>query len=549
MSARLAATRVLAAAVALVLLGLAFRPASHVYDMPLTEDGYYALTVARNLARGLGPTIDGAALTNGFQPLFTVIEAGAFALAGANELLALRLVMAAAWLFHALGALLVGLIARDAWPTRPGAPEDERRLEKEWRLWLAAFLYLAAPLMLNHAYNGLETGCVMFFYALAWRFVQAGRERSAFGLAAFGTLAGLMVLARIDAAFLALALGLNELRRSRQRGPAVALARASLFGGAALIVSLPWWLYNLIWFGSPMPTSGAAQQEWAIDFLRFEFAEWALRIAAVPWLFAGAHETAFSLDLTLPLAAERQMTVTPIGTLRALVLIAAAVVAWRAWRGGQFARELAAASADEAPLVRRGLEFAAVFGWAWAALVAYYTLSFVAYWFFYRYFAPAALIAVVIAAVVWARLAVHGRSPAWRLARAGIAVGLAAQIGVLALWAQAGRGLGGDTVYHDQVALVRAHVPDGEPVAAGQSGTLGFFRAQVVNLDGKVNREALAYQDRMWDYLRERDISWFVDWPYYAGKYLGEPPASRGWRLVGERNYFHLYEYVGPRGR
>ena len=43
--------------------------------MPLTEDGYYSLSVARNLAAGKGMTIDGANLTNGFQPLFTMIEA------------------------------------------------------------------------------------------------------------------------------------------------------------------------------------------------------------------------------------------------------------------------------------------------------------------------------------------------------------------------------------------------------------------------------------------------------------------------------------------
>ena len=116
------------------------------------------------------------------------------------------------------------------------------------------------------------------------------------------------------------------------------------------------------------------------------------------------------------------------------------------------------------------------------------------------------------------------------------------------------QGLGGNTVYHDQVALLRDHVPPEALVAAGQSGTLGFFRKHVVNTDGKVNREALAYQDRMWDYLRQRNIRWFVDWPYYINKYLGVPleaeglPAAEGngWRRVAERNYFYLYEYTGP---
>ena len=134
----------------------------------------------------------------------------------------------------------------------------------------------------------------------------------------------------------------------------------------------------------------------------------------------------------------------------------------------------------------------------------------------------------------------------------GLAV-LALQLAALAFLAQTGRGIGGNTVYHDQIALVRQYVPPGDAVAAGQSGTLGFFRDRVINTDGKVNLPALAWQDRMGEYLRRRDVKWFVDWPYYVNKYLGVPlgpddvpaAAANGWRLVAERNYFYLYEYVG----
>ena len=109
---------VVLAAAALLLLVL--RPAAHVYDMPMTEDGYYALAVARNVANGNGITIDGTNLTNGFQPLFTFLQAGAFAVANGDEILAMRLVMILGWLFHIGGVLLVAAIARDAWPARHG---------------------------------------------------------------------------------------------------------------------------------------------------------------------------------------------------------------------------------------------------------------------------------------------------------------------------------------------------------------------------------------------------------------------------------------------
>ena len=539
--------RVLAVAIGLILLALAFRPASHVYDMPMTEDGYYALSVARNVAAGRGVTIDGSNLTNGFQPLFTFLQAGAFALAGGDEILAMRLIMALGWLFHVGIAILVAAIAGDAWPVVHGQPE------KTLRVALAGFLSLAAPLMLNHAYNGLETGCVMFFYAAIARWMQLGRDRSWAGLATLGGLVGLLVLARIDAAFMAVALGLSELRRSWSRGPATMLARGAVLGLAALIVSLPWWLYNTINFGSPMPTSGTAQQAWALEWLRLEHAEWALRLVLFPWLFAGAHEAAIGINLPIP-AEPGYMTMTMTGFLRTAVLVVIAVVLWRAARNRTLLHELAGAAPEEQDLVRRLREFAVCFGLAFAALFVYYALSFIAYWFYYRYFAPLALVAFVVVPVLAARwLAGQDSSP---LAIAIVAL-LALQIAILAGLAMIGRGLGGNTVYHDQVALLQQHVPAEDLVAAGQSGTLGFFRSHVVNTDGKVNREALAYQDRMWDYLRQRNIRWFVDWPFYVNKYLGVPLDAKGlpdaegngWRLVAERNYFYLYEYTGPAGR
>ena len=535
--------RALALALALVLFTLVLRPAGHVYDMPQTEDGYYALAVARNLAAGHGLTIDGTHLTNGFQPLFTVLEAGAFWLAHGDEVFAMRLVMALGWLFHVAGAVLVACLARDAWPARDAA-------ERDLRGGFAAFLYLAAPVMFGHAYNGLETGSVMFFYAAVGRWMQTGRDRSWGGLVVLGVLIGLMVLARIDSGFVAAALGVNELRRSWKGGIVRALLRGAVLGGAALLVSSPWWIYNTVTFGSPMPTSGTAQQAWGLEWLRFEQAEWALRLVLMPWVFVGAHESDISVDVPIPFG-PGYMTLTAIGFVRTILLAGVLWLFWRAARGGVLRRDLQTAQGEEARRVRRTLEFAACFVLGFAGLVAYYTLSFVAYWFYYRYFAPLALGAVVVVAVLAARGWPDARLRAATVTVAGV---LALQLTGLTGLALVGRGLGGNTVYHDQVALVRDNVPAEDFVAAGQAGTLAFFRDRVINTDGKVNRDALAYQDHMWDYLAAHHVRWFVDWPFYVNKYLGVPldetgnrpvPEAHGWRLKAERNYFFLYEYVG----
>ena len=539
--------RRLALLLGVVLFGLVLRPASHVFDTPMTEDGYYALSVARNLASGHGLTIDGQHLTNGFQPLFTILEAGAFRIAGGDQVLALRLVMALGWLFHIAGALVVAAVARDAWPARHGDAE------RELRGWLAAFLYLAAPLMFGHAYNGLETGCAMFFYVLAARWMQTGRDLTWLGLAGFGAIIGLLVLARIDAGFVAAALGLNELRRAWRGGLVHALARGAALGGTALLISSPWWLYNTIYFGSPMPTSGTAQTAWGLEWLRFEYGEWALRVALVPWIFAGAHESDLSVNMPIPFG-PGYMTLTAIGFVRTVFVVGMAALIWRAARRGVLRHDLARASQLEDATARRTLEFAGCFALGFGALIAYYVFAFSAYWFYYRYFAPIALVAFVVVPVLAARGLAVGRRPLATAVAGLLVLQVAANVG----FAMVGRGLAGNTVYHDQVELVRDHVPDADYVAAGQAGTLGFFRDHVINTDGKVNRDAIAYQDHMWDYLQAHGVKWFVDWPYYVNKYLGVPldpsgnrpePQAHGWRFVAERNYFFLYEYVGPSDR
>ncbi len=501
------------AVLAAAFLALALRPAATIFDMPLTEDGYYALAVARNVARGHGVTIDGVHWTAGFQPLFTFLQAAMFWIADrfapGDDATAIRFVLVLHFLAHAAGAAVVALIARDAW--------DGEAAERRLRFWLAAALWLAAPLLFNHSYNGLETGSVMFFYAACWRWMQTGRDERTAGLVGLGALAGLTVLARIDATFFVAALCVRELWRRRHRGPVAAGLRAAILGATAVVVSSPWWIYNFILAGSPMPSSGTAQQVWALDPDRLVEAGWALGIVAMPWVFAGGHEATWSW------------------ALRAILIGAGAVILAMAAAGGAGGRAI---RGPAGPLVRRTLGAAVAIAATMAALVAYYTLSFAASWFYYRYFAPVAVLAGVVVPTVAAALASR-----FGLTRplAGLAVAAAVPVLALAILAQRGGGFSGNAVFHEQVALVRANVPADARVAGGQTGTLGFFRDRVVNLDGKVNRDALAWQANMWDYLARENIVWFCDWPDYAERYLGRDPAAHGWRVVATRGDFRLY--------
>ncbi|MFY7780773.1 MAG: hypothetical protein ACOVQI_06550, partial [Tagaea sp.] len=340
--------RLAAAALAAGYFALAFRGIDASIDTPIAEDGWYALTIARNIANGAGVTIDGETWTNGFQPLFTFLQAAGFALAGGATIPGLRAFYALAALVHVAGALLVAGLARDA-----------ARESRDLAGALAGLGYLAAIKAYNDFYTGLETGLQLALYALVWRF-YAGDWRGHIGREArLGVALGLLVLARIDGAVFVAVLCADELRRGRG-APVDAVRRCFVVGGAAVLVSAPWWLYNALVFGHPMPTSGFAQQETLISLERTLSALRALGTVAVPWIFAGAHEN----DLA--------------AAARALALAALCALAWRArWR----------------PAVGAG--FAGLLLAAYAGLVVYYWLTFFADWFYIRYFAPLSLIAFV----------------------------------------------------------------------------------------------------------------------------------------------------------
>lgn len=511
------AARILA--LILVAVGglLAFRPDAVIFTTPLTEDSYYSLSVARNIAAGRGVTIDGTLPTNGFQPLFTFMEAGAYALAGGDEKLGVRLVLGLSWAIWIATALILGRIARDG---AGGTPA-----EKTTRGWMATLLYLSGFLTFMHHFNGLETGLLMLGYTSLWRAWQVGVYERTNGPLWIGALLGLLVLTRIDAAIFTALFGLWLLwQETRRFGFLAALKRLVPMGLAALLISAPWWAYNYLEFGSLMPTSGTAQQEWAINERRLRWIFWALGVAGVPQLWLGQWDEMFHDGILL-------------SVLRALV---GGGLLWGFWRALSQRKPFA----QKEPKPRRTWEFAALLAGALLVLCLYYGFSFIAYWFYYRYLFFFVLLATVGLAWLLAPWVAQDRGRA-QLAALVFWV-LAAPTLASALMAQTGKTLHVETVYFEQLALIKEHVPDDARVAAGQSGTLGYFRPSSVNVDGKVNRAAVPYQARMWDYLRENNIVWFCDWPNYVEKYLGDDPTRHGWKLVAEKGFWRLWKYEGP---
>lgn len=494
-------------ALALAALSIVVRPSDRMVLKPLIDDAYYSLSVSENIADGESVTIDGENLTNGFQPLFTFAAVPAFALTeGKAE--AIRIVTVVEWALFVATGLLLGMIARDAWPTRDGA---DRRLV----FWIAAVSYLSATFAFLTHFNGLETGALLFMYALAWFMYQRVGVSTVGRCAAFGAVLGLLVLTRVDAAIFVVVIAALQLLFQRQASIAQTTLRAGVVSGVALLVSSPWWIYNVVEFGALMPSSGTAEQDISLMPTRIPELLIALFRAGAPWIAVSSWD-----GLSIVHAA------------RVVAVLAVVALAWF----GRKAMLDAVASLHDRPLLRRHLEFGSALLLTCGIFAIWYLETSGAHWFYDRYLAPLSLItALVLAYGLWQAAERWVLVPPFVLA--GMAV-LTLGLGV------APQFVGEPYAMYDQTLLVREHVPDGEVVAAGQTGGLGFFREDVVNLDGKVNGDAIAYQSNMWEYLREQDIVWFVDEPYYF-RYLGPDLDSSGWTPVATRGTFTLFKYDG----
>ncbi len=225
-----------------IRLAIAWLPVATLIEKTLPDDAFYYFAIARNLARGLGFSVDGVTPTNGFHPLWALLLVPAFRWAPGPDLpihLALTL---AALLDTATGWLTFRTVQR-AGGSYLGAI-------------LASFLYLFHPAVILQAANGLETALSTCLWAGLFYTYLGLRRRGGpllrwFGL---GLLGGAVVLARTDSAFLLAFVGLDLLLQQR-KGAAAALGALAL---GAFIPLAPWLAWNRAAMGTWLQSSGVA---------------------------------------------------------------------------------------------------------------------------------------------------------------------------------------------------------------------------------------------------------------------------------------------------
>lgn len=470
----------------------------------VTEDGYLMLTVARNMAIGLGMSVsDGTVPTNGVQPLATFLFTLPYLATGGDKvtsLIGIHLIAA--------GAALGGLFAVRAYAARVLRLQDESPV---WP-WLAAALWFAGPLLLRHTMNALETGLYTLMALLLLlqfaRVLDRSDDRGqGAGMGAgllLGLLGGLTFLARIDGAFLVTAIfavwALDCLIRQRT-GFGTMLARLVPPGLLSLALAAPWLVYNKLNFGSIMPISGWSQS------LGVTFGQ------NLPLIPVKLFEHMFPM-LPVPSGLEGS-----VGLALATAAVVLVVLFWffaGLWLRGGTTRLVVLA------YLLHGL-----------ALAAYYGLSFGAPHFLSRYMSVLAPLLIVAALWVLIDIARALLARRWRggVALAGLA-GLALSVALLArpfLPGAEGQG-------HFQVVdWVRANVPEETWVGAVQTGTLGYWHDRTINLDGKVNPDALRAirtEGNVLRYVADSDIAYLADWEGIAAWVTDHPEFGRVFEVV-----------------
>ena len=443
-------------------------------DQPVGEDGYYLLLAAWNLASGEGLTANFGEVVTGIQPLMTFLLACVAAIIQAFDGDKFDFARAMILLGGANLLLFAYLVERVTLAALPVTSDRETA---------GAFAFIGAALsfyLFRTFTYGLETGLYLVLVAtLAWvtlrifASAQGVKQPTLTQAALIGALTGLCGLARIDFGIVAaIVFGLLFLRGL------LGLRASILAGTIALTITAPWFLWVQSVSGSFMPSSGPAQAT-LVDL-------------GSAW---GRGETML-LGMAQNIAAWAPLDYNKLASVLVMAALLALIgVAVRARRPERFWR------AGTAPVMA-----------AWAAGVIvlpliYFTFFWAAH-FYARYTAPLAVVCLVLTAACVAYLPEQRRR-----IFALVAFALMALTNGRAAWDTHHRGGIGDG--HSVAAgYVANHLPKDARIGAFQSGVVGYYNENVINLDGKVNVDALAAmrEKRVEEYVDAERIDYVIDW-------------------------------------
>lgn len=482
----------------------------------LNDDAFYYFKIAENLVHGRGFTFDGATPTNSFHPLQLLLVVTATVLGAGSRLAPLYITGALMSVLAVLSGWLIYRFLAQRGSVRAG---------------LAALaLWAVSPYFIAYSINGLETqlalAAAVALLHVYLRDFTAATPASTRQSALLGALCGVALLARSDLALLVVVLLADQLWRRRRFGMLDTARRAVPVLAAALALWLPWGLVSHATSGAWLPQSGAASSLIARNIGWFNLDDVLFTAPAdnpffdvdappLAWygelldkmLFLALHE----LPLLAPLRAHQAFSMWPhvvdFHPLRHpwpwLALLGIALGLW-CWRPAR------ADAGRPAPWGALLAIYLAVHAGAYLALAP-------VHWYFGRYNATPLLLATLWM-LEWARC---------RLATAACGAHVLAAVALAAVLLT--------ELHLDRYFLAVRNAPprvagflDGwqhalpmldtsRRIGAFQAGTISYFSGlDIVNLDGKVNRDAYAAlkSQRLHEYIASADITYIADWDW-----------------------------------
>ncbi len=454
----------------------------YLAERPLGEDAYYMLTVSWNMASGEGIVYNHNSPVTGIQPLSTVVYAivakATQTLAG-DRWLFLRLIIFLESLLLLFFGHFVGKISSTL------SPQDEKNKAYSFAFLIAVFNFSLFRLFTY----GLETSIYLLLTSICILYSISTFRSSKNGLkeaVSFGILGGLTIWARIDFGIVFFVFLFITFLRNK-----VKLTNAVIAGTSSLITVSPWFFYVRAVSGEWMPSSGPAQSGIVTisnGYDRITGLSHSLLDHLTPWFYFEVEHIALTwtalvslLFLTLVLFYKK----SPLKLFRNFFYSNPILISWIV---------------------------------SILSLTIIYLIFFRATHFYTRYSAPLVIPILTIMAMCLA----HNATKKTIIFEFTF---ISALLLLFAGWSYLSFHSGRIGVSFPVTAgYVQAHASD-KKVGAFQSGVIGFFNPNVVNLDGKVNQQALKHfqNGTIQKYIDLEQIDILIDWPQIIHQEINDP--------------------------
>ena len=453
----------------------------------ISEDGFYPMTVGWNFSAYGKFIYNGNIETAGVQPLSVFIYAAVAAIiqkCNGDKILFIRSILLLGLVYYFIFLILIRRLIADLYSPPPGIFLFE----------IADVLLLSNPFLFKMFTNGLETGLyfdmILLVMISSLRFTKA-QQQSYFNKLSFGLLLGLACLCRIDFIIpMVTFLGIVMMKqRGRLKDYAVPIALM-----AAIV--LPWFLWVYHVSGSLMPSSGRAQMADLTSTYYHKIDDRCIRMISV----LANHCTLWVANTYLPWA-------------NAALIILCVVVGLLFLKTRNNKIKMNACHKTTF----------AIWFFCFLSLAVIYPLLLKAVFFYSRYTAPLLIFVLIIISV---RLSIYLQTHS-KLRGLLIIFPLHFILMCLLLLKSP------DSLYAVAAGFIKNEFFQDARIGCWQSGTVGFFNDNVINLDGKVNSETISYlKSKQMDlYLDKKNIQILFDFPLNFNAFSSNSYLRDNWRI------------------